>query len=535
MEFSHAHILEKEALKYLKAVDPSNPPTPREIVEMILTVTADKCREINSTKDKGDTLWKIPISISPYQTALILSHLHHICKLSCAGESTNEDYDLLAIYQTDGVNKGIYVTDETSFRRLARQYNADFTSKDIKEMITALKDISPRKERNKNKDLIAVNNGIFNYKTKQLQPFDPEIVFISKSHVDYNPNAVNVVLHNDDDNTDWDVESWMQSLSDDDEIVNLLWEILSAIIRPNVSWGKSVWMYSEQGNNGKGTLCELMRSLIGEGAYASVPISDMGKDFMLEGIIRASAIIVDENDVGTFIDKCANLKAIITNDVIQINRKFKQPIAFKFYGLMVQCLNEFPKIRDKSESFYRRQLFVPMTKCFTGIERKYIKTDYLHNKDVLEYVLYKVLNSNFYTLSEPKACKEVLKEYKEYTDPIRMFWEEFKTKFTWDLLPNEFLYELYESYLNKTNPSGKKESYLKFLKNLKNMVNAESNSQWEVPPNPVMRKNLMDTYEPLIMQYGLSGFQTTEFNYLPNMQFTSSPKHLYRGIKRIIP
>ena len=123
----------------------------------------------------------------------------------------------------------------------------------------------------------------------------------------------------------------MHSLSDDPDIVNVLWEVLGAIVRPNVPWNKSAWFYSETGNNGKGTLCELMRQLCGDGSFASIPLSDMGKDFMLEPLTRATAIIVDENDVGTYIDKAANLKAIITNDAISINRKFKHAISYRFY------------------------------------------------------------------------------------------------------------------------------------------------------------------------------------------------------------
>lgn len=535
MEFSQSHVLEQATKDYLETLDPSNPPVPVKITENILTAMADKCREVNTVKDKGETKWKIPIELPPYQIALILSALYSICKLACAGESTNEDYDLLAVYQTDGANKGIYVTDEASFRRLARKYNANLSTQDFKEMLIALKDISPRKEICRDRDLVAVNNGIFNYKTKELQPFNPEIIFTSKSHVDYNPNAVNVVIHNDDDNTDWDVESWMHSLSDDDEIVSLFWEILSAIIRPNVRWSKAIWLYSERGNNGKGSLCELMRSLIGVGSYASIPISDMGKDFMLEPLTNVSAIIVDENDVGVLIDKCANLKAIITNDVIQINRKFKQPIAYRFYGLMVQCLNEFPRIKDKSDSFYRRQLFIPMTKCFTGRERKYIKENYLHNKDVLEYVLYKVLNTDFYTFSEPEACKEVLKEYKEYTDTIRLFWNEFQDKFVWDLLPNQFLYDLYIAFFPTVNPNGKPETRNIFLKSLRDIINADKNSNWEAPKTPVLRKNLMDAYEPLIMEYNLCNFKTKDFNYFTNINFNPARDKQYRGIKRKIP
>ena len=108
---------------------------------------------------------------------------------------------------------------------------------------------------------------------------------------------------------------------------------------------------------------------------------------MLEPMLYSVAIIVDENDVGTYIDKAANLKAIVTGDVIQINRKFKTPIPYQFKGFMVQCLNEMPRVKDKSDSFFRRQLFIPFTKCFTGAERKYIKQDYLKRKEVLEYGL----------------------------------------------------------------------------------------------------------------------------------------------------
>ena len=82
--------------------------------------------------------------------------------------------------------------------------------------------------------------------------------------MNYNPNAKNPVIHNPDDGTDWDVESWMADLSDDPEIVNVLWKILGAVIRPNVAWGKAAWLYSESGNNGKGTLCQLMRALCGK-------------------------------------------------------------------------------------------------------------------------------------------------------------------------------------------------------------------------------------------------------------------------------
>ena len=101
-------------------------------------------------------------------------------------------------------------------------------------------------------------------------------------------NAKNITIHNDEDGADWDVESWMDTLSDDADVVETLWQILGAIIRPNVAWNKSAWFYAESGNNGMGTLCELMRQLCGEGSYESIKLEDRGKESLLEPLIGAS-------------------------------------------------------------------------------------------------------------------------------------------------------------------------------------------------------------------------------------------------------
>ena len=72
----------------------------------------------------------------------------------------------------------------------------------IEEVKHFLRELLDRKRRCMDPDLIAVNNGIFNYRTKVLEPFKSNKVFLTKSRVDYNPNAKNVVIHNPDDNTD---------------------------------------------------------------------------------------------------------------------------------------------------------------------------------------------------------------------------------------------------------------------------------------------------------------------------------------------
>lgn len=536
MEHTMSDVLRVTTEGYLDSLDRDNPPSPAVIESDLLKDIRAVINAQNGMLEDGERKWKPPIALEFQQIAEIIAYLYPVYRIATAGTNADTTYDLLAIYQSEGPDEGIYVTSDEVFRNLARSYNYRLTSREFNELMTALRDIVPRKSRCHEPNLIAVNNGIFDFDTKQLLPFTPDLVFMAKSRINYNPNAQNITIHNPDDGTDWDVESWMHSLSDDPDIVNVLWEVLGAIVRPNVPWNKSAWFYSETGNNGKGTLCELMRQLCGDGSFASIPLSDMGKDFMLEPLTRATAIIVDENDVGTYIDKAANLKAIITNDAISINRKFKQAISYRFYGFMVQCLNEMPRIKDKSDSFFRRQLFIPFDKCFTGAERKYIKHDYLHRIEVLEYVLYRVLHMNNYTLSVPEACKAALAEYREYNDPIRQFVEEILPRCSWDLLPFTFLYDLYRAWFEKYIPSGSPQSRNTFIKDL--LIAIQGNELWECPDKnkKIKTSNRLDYPEMMIQEFRLTSWMNPRYTASYDKAKMCTPDNIsesYRGLTRV--
>ena len=60
MEFSRPHVLREATLEYLETLDPQNPPNPETIAETILTVTTEKCREVNATR--SDCLLNSPLS-----------------------------------------------------------------------------------------------------------------------------------------------------------------------------------------------------------------------------------------------------------------------------------------------------------------------------------------------------------------------------------------------------------------------------------------------------------------------------------------
>ena len=98
-----------------------------------------------------------------------------------------------------------------------------------------------------------------------------------------------------------------------------------------------------------------------------------------------------------------------------------------FPGLIVECVNELPRVKDKTDAWYQRLIPVPFTKVFMQNERGYIKDDYLSRTEVLEYVKRRAIETEIREIRDtklPKRSYELLEYYKVVNDPIRSFWQD---------------------------------------------------------------------------------------------------------------
>lgn len=254
-------LLEYATLFYLQDKDPEDPPFRDTLKFELLTLTNScidaynlgqrdpnagpgaKLKDAYPDKKEGAERYKRLSGLHTLQIAIILYKLHHAVGILWNNSHDDGNFDI-GIYQYSGDNEGCYDVGEQNLKSLIRGYCKTGTIKDVNETIEALRAICPRVERCRNRDLVAVNNGIYDYGNKILMAFDPAFVFTSKKHVDFVDRAQNPVIHNDEDGTDWDVVSWMNELSDDPDVVSLLWQIIGATVRPYVSWNKSAWLYA---------------------------------------------------------------------------------------------------------------------------------------------------------------------------------------------------------------------------------------------------------------------------------------------------
>lgn len=362
-------------------------------------------------------------------------------------------------------------------------------------------------------------------------------VFTNKIHTPLDFSVTNPHIYFDEDGSTLDVESWFQSLGDSEFVLNVL-EVIQRACIPLAKHNKMCLFYNTYGNNGKGTICQLIRNLIGNSDdVVNIPLSEFSAEFGLANLPKATAIVCDENDMG-YIKGMANLKAVITGDSVTIKQKYQTAFDFSFNGLVLECVNELPRVDDKTKSFERRLHIIPFSASFTSNERKYIKGQFIYMDCVKKYILKKVLVDMEYreSFTETSLTKSALSEYRLYSNSVHAFLEEILPRCKWNLLPaTDFLYEIYKGWYRKTVPSGKAIGRNDFIDGVKEYVNSSLKEnpafEWEWTDDTRSNGYIDPTVrEPLLLEYQITTM-ATPMNISTNRPYPNL-KLKYSGLKR---
>lgn len=482
--------------------------TPEEVESKLLHAINTRILTENAQGGLKGALAYRPLKVlPPFVVAVCVLKRDHP-HLGLIGES--RETARLYTYSEQGSDAGLYVLADFLVRQAALRYNVSATSRDLDEVLRRLEDSVPMLEPSEDGDVVALANGLFDLRTKELLAFSPEVVLLSKCAVGWNPEATEPPVIDK-----WDVDSWMREIADEDtEVEQLLWEVVAALFRPGHAFEKAVFLYSESGSNGKGTYLEMLRSLAGAERVASLALSDFENRFLPSSLQDSFAVLSDESDVGGYMEKAKILKSWLSHDWIPFERKNRDLVKIKGRGLCVFCVNELPESKDKTESLYRRLLLVPFKRRYVGTERNpLIKHDYLKRREVLEYVAHKALMMPLFdAFCEPEASRELLSETRVENDPVLQFAEEFLPQFRWELLPWQFVYAVYAAWMKKEVPSGRPVGRREFTKRLTNYVEATPSCGWIIPRGADGKQKTIRTHnkilgdEPLAVEYDITNW-----------------------------
>lgn len=438
-----------------------------------LQEAGDQWRIENTSFNEKTGKEKIP-TVTPRAVADILIQE---CSFILIDED-NPELSPLAAYDLDS---GIYQKGERFINRLSLAVERTLNVNACNTVVHYLANECDERKRTKDKNLIVVNNGIYNRKLKQLQPFSSEYVFVNKVATDYVPNAPEPQFE------DWNFTNWIKELSDGDpHKEKLLWQLFFVAINANYISEISIFFLSEQGRTGKSTFQQLLTNLVGKQNTASLKIKEFENDFKLASAYGKSLVIGDDNNSKDFNETSENFKSVVTGDSVLLNPKGKDPFTTTLTPFVVQSMNGLPRFKDITDGMQRRLRVLLFNHSYKGTSNnRKIKEDYIYDNRLLEFILSKVIDLEFDEVEDTEESRQAIHELALENSAVLAFFEDVFHELESERLPMKFLFKLFQAWSAYENqPTTMKQNT--FTKELKVIV---ERNNWEYE-----RKNLAPSH-----------------------------------------
>ena len=397
---------------------------------------------------------------------------------------SNEDTALLFFYD---FSKGIYTSNDDYIKTCIKKIEIRYKLTKLKDVTEDLRANTRFRKPQRLDYLIAVGNGLFNTKTKTLEPFDPKHFITAKVDTNYNIHALtNYELIK---NTYFNFDEWLKSIAcNDDEIVTLLWQLINEAVNPNKTRRKIAIMLGN-GTNGKSTFRQMMINLIGDINISVSTPHELQSRFGLTSLEGKICNYGDE--VGTKpLDEMDKLKSISSGESVNYERKNKDVRNYDFKTLLMFNSNEIPPIKDKSDAVLNRLLIIPFKANFEGVKDESIKDEKLNNKIILEYILYTALHLDFDKFIIPEAVQKQLLNYRKENDSVFSFMLYYKDKGYHHVscFPVRYLTDDYENFCYENGYNTRKRIGNVFTKHLNDSVKT-SNYSYELKNHRFTKEN----------------------------------------------
>ncbi|MEB7755331.1 phage/plasmid primase, P4 family [Staphylococcus xylosus] len=283
-------------------------------------------------------------------------------KITTDDKLTPHDVALQVAHVTKPVEfaKGIYYRDEND--------NYNFDNNEYKKLIFKL---SP------NKDPRFIDN-VFKTIELMTEKLDDDIEFPVKfnngvlqdgdfTEVEYKEFTPFVIdrEYNEDAKPVPMVDEYLNSLTDNDEdYKKLIGEILGYTLETKAEQIKLLakfFIFIGDGGNGKGTLLEIIRKILGSSNVSSLSIKNMGDSTYfptLKGMLANLGDDLEDEPINN--DQMKKIKNITTADNLTMRQMYKQAEDVKLKTTLIFTSNHMIKSFEKGGSFKRRIVWCPM-------------------------------------------------------------------------------------------------------------------------------------------------------------------------------
>lgn len=222
-----------------------------------------------------------------------------------------------------------------------------------KEVMSYLDLMAPKKPQ-ADPRYIRFKNGVLDIETLELTPNDGTHLLLNEVPHDWKPDAESELVD----------ETFSSIAQGDKAVVANLWEMFGLSLYRGHDVSRMILLQGS-GANGKSTLLDMLKCLLGVDNCFSLPIHELGEKFQLVPAMGKLALIGDDI-ASDFVNgkACAVMKKFVTGEAV--NDQYKGGATFQFnpYATLIYSCNEIPRFADGTFGFERRIHPIPLTARF---------------------------------------------------------------------------------------------------------------------------------------------------------------------------
>lgn len=317
---------------------------------------------------------------------------------------------------------GRYVLGQDSIFRtiIGVQKNAStYTRNEVMRYLTLM---APHKKQ-ADERYIRFKNGILDIDTLKLIADNGELMLLNEIPHNWNPDASSEL-----------VDTVFSRIAQQDKaVIANIWEMFGLSMYRGHDISRLILLQGS-GANGKSTLLDMLKYMLGNNNYFSLPIHKLGEKFQLVPSMGKLALIGDDIAKDRVNDTtCAIMKKFVTGETVSDQYKGGASFQFEPYATLIYSCNEIPRFSDGSFGVERRLHPIPLSARFQPGDEGFdprLKQKLCH-EDCIEYAIIRAIEAlcecrSRMELTPNKLCDTTRSDIMKESDCVRAFIEHYQ-------------------------------------------------------------------------------------------------------------
>jgi len=265
---------------------------------------------------------------------------------------THEKSHVMYVYRNGRYEENAEELIETEAqRRLGKEENTHR----INEVVEYIRreTYTPAKKFDPPPHLLCLENGILNLETRELMPHSPDIIFLSKVPIKYDPKARCP-----------NVGRYLQEWTTAKNVIRLV-QFAGFCLYRSYFIRKAVVLFG-RGKNGKTTFIQFLTRWLGPENVSDTSVLKLDQsEFARAHLFGKLANLCDELPPSVWFST-EKFKQLTGGSRVEAEKKFKDPFEFTNYAKILFAANELPSVHDESKAFWDRIMIADFPNVFEG-------------------------------------------------------------------------------------------------------------------------------------------------------------------------